>query len=102
MSDYDPVDLAMLACGWVQGAAETGRTAALSIERAMILEDAARMLANLYEEVSDEWDGVWAFDVAEPLGVWIGRFFGKNGDMPVLSEIEMAARGIVADEPKAT
>lgn len=96
MTDYDPVDLAMLACGWTQGAAETGRATALSVERALVLEDTARVLARLYEEIQGEWPGVWAYEVAEPLGIWIGRAFGRDDDMPSLVEIEAAARDIVA------
>lgn len=96
MTYYDPVDLALLVCGWTQGAAETGREKALSVTRVEELEDVARMLSRLYEEVQDEWTGEWAYEVAEPLGVWIGRAFGRDGDMPLLAEIEEAARAIVA------
>jgi len=96
MPDYDPADFALLVCGWTQGAAETGRATALSVERVMVLEDAARMLSCLYVELQDEWPGVWAYDVAEPLGIWIGRTFGRDDDMPSLVEIEEAARDIIA------
>lgn len=97
MTDYDPVDLAMLACGWTQGAAKAGRATALSVERALVLEDTARVLARLYVELQDEWPGVWAYEVAEPLGIWIGRYFGEHGDMPRFDEIEAAARNIIAE-----
>lgn len=99
--EYDPIDLVFLACGWAQGAAESGRAHALTIGWAVDLEDAARILARLYVEVRDEWDGLWAYDVAEPLGIWIGRTFGKSGDIPRFDEIEAAARSIVAEALKA-
>lgn len=95
MPDYDPADFALLVCGWTQGAAEAGRATALSVERALVLEDTARVLARLYEEIQGEWPGVWAYDVAEPLGIWIGRTFGRDDDMPSLVEIEEAARDII-------
>lgn len=96
-SEYNPIDLAFLVSGWTQGAAETGRAAALSVERAMMLEDVARMLARLYEEVQDEWTGIWEYEVVEPLGIWIGRAFAWDGDMPLFSVIEAEARGIIAE-----
>lgn len=97
MIDYDPIDLAMLVNGWTQGAARFGRETALSIARVEELEDTARMLGRLYEEVRDEWPGVWAYEVAEPLGMWIGRAFGKDGVMPLPADVETAARDIVAE-----
>lgn len=95
-TEYDPVDLVFLANGWTQGAAEYDSSHLMTIARAMDLEDVARMLARLYVEVEGEWAGLWAYDVAEPLGVWIGRASGKDGTMPHPDEIEAAARDIVA------
>lgn len=96
MTDYDPVDLAMLACGWTQGAAKYNSGHLMTIARAMDLVDVAKMLDRLYAEAGGEWPGVWAYEVAEPLGIWIGRAFGRDDDMPSLVEIEAAARDIVA------
>lgn len=96
-TEYSPIDLAFLVSGWTQGAAETGRAAALSVERVVMLEDVARMLVRLYEEVQDEWTGVWEYEVAEPLGIWIGRAFAWDGDMPRFDEIESEARDIIAE-----
>lgn len=99
--EYDPIDLVFLACGWAQGAAESSRAHELTIGWAVDLEDAARILSRLYVEAGDKWDGLWAYDVAEPLGIWIGRTFGKSGDIPRFDEIEAAARSIVAEALKA-
>ena len=115
MTDYDPADFALLVCGWTQGAAETGRADELTIARALELENVARMLSRLYTEVQDEWgdayhvlaldhveaeDAIWAYEVVEPLGVWIGRAYGRDGTMPPLAEIETAARAIVEKQQK--
>jgi hypothetical protein len=94
--DFDPVDLAMLACGFAQGAAPHD-CSRLSITRAEMLIDVARMLHTRWLQMdSNEWSGVWAYDVAEPLGVWIGEQFAavaKDGgdfpdDAPILAQIE--------------
>lgn len=91
--DFDPTDLVLLAAGWTQGAE---RADGLSIETADALADAARMLARLYREVADEWDSVWGYEVAEPLGEWIGRRYSVHMRQPSPAAIETKAREIVA------
>lgn len=93
--EYDPTDLAFLVHGWTRAVIERDAGIDMTITIAEDLEDAARMLHALYLEVRDDWTGVWAYEVAEPLGVWIGRFFADYGDMPHQALVEETARTIV-------
>lgn len=93
--DYDPTDLAFLVHGWTRAVIERDAGIDMTITIAEDLEDAARVLHALYLEVRDDWSGVWAYEVAEPLGVWVGGFFADYGDMPHQAIVEEAARSIV-------
>lgn len=61
---FDPTDLAMLGAGWVSAGYS------LTLEDADLLHSVALMLHRLYEELIDKdgYPGVWAYEVAEPLG----------------------------------
>ena len=98
--DYDPTDLAFLVFGWTRVVIERDAGIDLTLSIAEDLEDAARMLHVLFEEVRADWDGVWAYEVAEPLGVWIGKYFADYGDMPHPALVEEAARSIVDNAMK--
>ncbi|WP_295842497.1 hypothetical protein [uncultured Xanthomonas sp.] len=94
-TDFDPIDLAMLVRGWVAGAAPRDE---LSIDRAEQLQRVAVLLQQLYTEIDeDEWDRVWAYEVAAPLGQWIGERFVAARQMPSMEDVERAARGLIAD-----
>lgn len=82
MSNFDPADLVLLTVGFIRGASlrhhETNgkdgkRPGELTLEDAELLEATAVWLADEWEvSVCHDWDGVWAYDVAEPVGLMMG------------------------------
>jgi hypothetical protein len=91
---FDPIDLALLGVGWARGAGH--RDSALSIDRAQELVDTAEMLHRLWMEIdAEEWDGVFAYEVAEPVGVRIGAHFFAFEHMPAATEVEEWAREFI-------
>lgn len=95
--DFDPIDLAMLGAGWAQGADMAAKRGdALTIEHADLLLRVAKDLTELYRDEVDgaTWTGVWAYEVAEPLGFWIGEQMAL-GRFPSRAEIKDRARVIV-------
>lgn len=102
----DNIDLIYLGAGWAQGAGEHSHR--LSTRWADELEEAALMLHRLWQEIpSADWCACWAYEVAEPLGVWYGEQFKKNHEaeaqdiygnvvLPPLHEAELRARDLIA------
>lgn len=91
---FDPIDIAMLGAGWETGS----QSEALSVERAQALVDVAELLHRLWLELDeDSWTGVWAYEVAEPLGVRIGEHFAAHGAMPEPVDVERWARELIAE-----
>ena len=85
---YDPIDLAMLGAGWVQG------DQPLTMEDAEHMVRVATMLAVLHEEVCpDGYPGVFAYDIAEELGKQLAR--DQQYDIKVAERI---ARGWIVAE----
>ena len=87
--DFDPVDLAQLAAGWGPN---------LSITESEYLTDVARMLHRLWKEQADagDWDGVWAYEVADPLGTKLRRSDLNSDTDPLLRSAEAIARRLIA------
>jgi hypothetical protein len=95
---FDPIDLAILTAAWEGGRAANNRNSfELSITRAETLVETAEILHRLWLEVDvDKWSGVFAYDVADPLGNRMGDYFAENDAMPDASEIEKWALELIA------
>lgn len=94
---YDPVDLVLLTCGLLQGASDHGIRIDISIDKAEALEGIAEMLHRLWLEVdADNWSGVFAYDVAEPLGNRLGALMAR-GEALDATPAEAIARELIKD-----
>lgn len=56
----------------------------------------APLLDAIYQEVHDEWDGMWAYEVAEMAGEAIGHELLNHPDVDVHSVAEQIVRSLVA------
>lgn len=92
----DVQDVAFIVAGFVQAAADAGKPARLSIDRADILMDAARALA----QHADGYHGcgVFAYDVAEPFGAALFGLMERTPD-PSLESLHTLAAEFVASAP---
>ncbi len=75
---YDPIDLVLLVNGWNDGMPD--RPNGLTIDDSHRLVAIAEALHRYYErhKLVEWWDGVYAYDVSEPLGDWIAESYGVN------------------------
>ena len=79
MSSIDPMDIAYLAIGakqaLVEHLAEKGDQCGPGAEMEYIGEiiQYAQLLDDIYKEVEEQWESVWAYEVAEPAGAVLGR-----------------------------
>lgn len=68
----DPLDTAYLAIGAARMLDKLPRARALhdkgELDIIQLAIDAAPALQAAWNELGEEWDGVWAYDVAEPVG----------------------------------
>jgi len=68
----DPLDTAYLAIGAARMLDKLPRARALhdagELDIVQLAIDAAPALQAAWDELGGEWDGVWAYDVAEPVG----------------------------------
>lgn len=91
-STYNPADLVQLMQGWSRAAKDNQYP---SIDVSNMLISVCVMLHHLWLEVRDIWPGVWPYDVAEPLGVWLAQRCTVDQDgkiYPEMYEIEAQAR----------
>lgn len=90
---FDPVDLAALSAGYVLAP----RIAVpFTLDAAELLTACARMLSRLWMESDAALPGVWAYEVAEPLGAEVAALtFAAGGEMPALAEVEKCARALI-------
>lgn len=85
---FDPIDLAMLGAGWIQGGLP------LTMEDAEYLSRVSVMLAVLHDDVCpDGFPGVFAYDIAEELGKQLA--FDQQYDIAIAERI---ARGWIVAE----
>ncbi len=85
---YDPIDLAMLGAGWVQG------NQPLTLEDAEYLTHVAVMLHRLHDDVCPEgFPGVFAYEISEELGKQLAH--DQQYDLAVAERI---SRGWVVAE----
>lgn len=94
-TDFDPIDLAQLASGWTWP--EPMSTAPLGIEDSEFLVEVARMLHRLWQEVGEQWSGVWAYDIADPLGGWLSRNGINHETADGVARAEQQARAWIAE-----
>ncbi|WP_336340889.1 hypothetical protein [Stenotrophomonas muris] len=94
-TDFDPIDLAQLASGWTWP--EPMSTAPLGIEDSQFLVEVARMLHRLWQEVGEQWSGVWAYDIADPLGGWLSRNGINHETADGVARAEQQARAWIAE-----
>ncbi|MDZ7475719.1 hypothetical protein U5F73_12015 [Stenotrophomonas pavanii] len=94
-TDFDPIDLAQLASGWTWP--EPMSTAPLGIEDSEFLVEVARMLHRLWQEVGEQWSGVWAYDIADPLGGWLSRNGINHETTDGVARAEQQARAWIAE-----
>lgn len=102
MNVNDPLDVAYLAIGAKAGLADApcgtyhALSDALGGELGIISAavDLFPMLERLWDEVEGEFDGVWAYEVCEPLGRWyIGELLEGRHD----ADAEAHARQLIQD-----
>ena len=97
--NYDPTDLAMLTAGYAIARRhdDDPRSALsrVSISDTDFLKDAATILHRLWDEYADRWDDVWAYEVAEPLGTFIGDLVRRGYPHPVPTVVEEYARELI-------
>lgn len=81
MSSVDPMDIAYLAIGakqaLVEHLAEKGDQCGPGAEMEYIGEiiQYATLLDDIYKEVEEQWESVWAYEVAEAAGLALGRAY---------------------------
>lgn len=70
------------------------------LETVTFLAEAAERLEAMYcslpDDIRDSAPGVWAYEVAEPIGVWFGERI-LNGGVPSVQEMDAAMIEVVAD-----
>lgn len=94
--DFDPIDLVMVAAGWQS----QGHPEGPSEMRAAMFVEVARMLHRLWLEIdATEWAGVFAYDVAEPLGRLLGGLPVEQQALAAwdAARFEEAARKLIAE-----
>ncbi len=97
-TDFDPIDLVALTTGLCQQSETLGKRLDVCIEDAETLIQLARMLDRLYDEVGDDWPGVFAYEVSEPLGQRLAHL-RVDGERiaTVFDQAEAIARELIAE-----
>ena len=91
-SDFDPVDLVQL----VSSAAKHASDLKFSITEAEQFVEYARVLDRLWREIDlDQWPAVFAYDVADPTGGYIGWYYAENGRLPETGFVAACARAYI-------
>lgn len=90
-TDFDPIDLALLAAGWQLA------DVPVTIEVGEFLTNVARMLHKLFEELCspDGYPGVFGYEIAEPLGAWLAE---RPKNRCELADAERQAREMIQAE----
>lgn len=55
------------------------------------------MLHRLWQEVGEQWSGVWAYDIADPLGGWLSRNGIDHETADGVARAEQQARAWIAE-----
>ena len=98
IQNTDPLDAAYLAIGAARELDRLGKHRALDVAELDVIAlavEAAPILQKLWEEQGEDWAGVWAYDVAEPLGAWIAREYVADESELTHKDVEEAARDFV-------
>lgn len=91
----DPLDIAYLALG-AKAALEEHLKEKVAITRGELeyigeVIQYAPLLERIYREIEDEWGGVWAYDVCEPVGEIIGARL-LEGEAVTEQDVDIAVR----------
>lgn len=99
-ADFDPLDLVLLTAGFAESLDNANST---SLEHAENLHRVAVKLNDIFNGIDHtEWAGVWAYDVAEPLGAWLAQqpgFIAKPTEYidECMGDVEAKTRELMAD-----
>lgn len=62
---------------WKEGSEPEGEAGFLQA-----VADSACLLEQVYAEISERWDGMWLYEVAEPFGAWLAEQYDANKEFP--------------------
>ncbi|WP_444679572.1 hypothetical protein [Halomonas sp. E19] len=80
----DPTTLAFLAAGFL-GSEQADAASKLGLSRIDVVERLTALapaLDALYEQHGEDYEGCFAYDVAEPMGGWYALYMDEHGQLP--------------------